>query len=123
MTEKIDKPILIDQFDFLSEVGKIGFDTLVSLGITPINDGLNFSETDLPILKRYCELHPEFHIISTDARGWYVNYCLEGSGSYWLARDGNRDPSLTYAVNVVRKLDWRYVDESGDVETWYTDLQ
>ena len=85
-------------YAFCRLTGRIGAAIQVwELGIEDNDYSARFSEDRIPMLQRFCENNPQFHIMSRLGKNLCNNH-IPGASYYYLA-SGNKEPSLSCEVN------------------------
>ena len=92
---KHDKMTLIVDIDeFYDRVGLVwDYYELEWLGLKPFDFGGYFDSDEIPRLLEFCNLNPEYHIVSGFRGGRKINKFVPDARGYWLAI-GDKDPSL-----------------------------
>ena len=96
-TSKQDKmTLIVDGDEFYNRVGLVwDYYELEWLGFKPFDYNGNFDSDDLPQLLEFCQLNPEYHIVSGFRGGRKINKLVPDARCYWLA-NGDKDPTLIH---------------------------
>ena len=96
-TSKQDKmTLIVDGDEFYNRVGLVwDYYELEWLGFKPFDYNGNFDSDDLPQLLEFCQLNPEYHIVSGFKGGRKINKLVPDARCYWLA-NGDKDPTLIH---------------------------
>jgi hypothetical protein len=96
-TSKQDKmTLIVDGDEFYNRVGLVwDYYELEWLGFKPFDYNGNFDLDDLPQLLEFCQLNPDYHIVSGFKGGRKINKLVPDARCYWLA-NGDKDPTLIH---------------------------
>jgi hypothetical protein len=86
--------LIVDTNEFYDRVGLVwNYYELEWLGFKPFDYSGNFDLDDLPQLQEFCQLNPEYHIVSGFPGGRKINKFVPDARCYWIA-NGDKDPTL-----------------------------
>ena len=80
------------------------------LGLTGHDFCGSFGRSCLPQLIQFCKDNPEYHIVSCDGPGRYINR-LVAHQSFYMIGDGDKDPNLV--LNSLLDPQWQVLYEDG----------
>ena len=103
--------LMVQSEDFNRQVGLINnYYDLEWLGLTGQDFSGAFGSWHLPQLIDFCRENPEYHIVSSDGPGRFVNCLLPDKVQYMIANKDN-DPALV--LNYLLDPQWPLLWEDG----------
>jgi len=103
--------LLVSARDFNQRVGLVkDFYELEWLGLSGHDFCGSFGRSCLPQLVQFCDDNPEYHILTCDGPGRYVNR-LVADKSFYMIGDGDKNPNLL--LNRLLHPHWQVLYEDG----------